>query len=711
MPQRSNSFFIDGLLVMVGCFVLVQESMASNTSPVLRDQIADEIYYFLTEESDQDLDYAPFYEKLFFRSQHPFNLNTLTGKDLESLLFLTDDEIEAILMYRLEQGEFLSLNQLVLIPFFTPDKINWLKSFVYLGPKAWVKPTLKEEFRMVSQNLYFMHKPENKSTDYLRLNYSYVAGHVLKASLSLEQDASETFGSYLRNDEIKGFVEFSPLQYAHKDKSTLYIKRIIVGDYQVRMGQGLLLSQGSFLSSSLTSSSFRMPTQALHPTASSTSNILRGVASSLSYKNTDYHLFLSYTDIDTHLSSGGFSSISTLGLHNTHTISTLDRVGCFTSGLRAERTRQHYALGFTTYYSHFSKPWQASSPLLQATSPRGQHMGGVSLDYLYKRQSLALSGEMALDLKGYLASCLNILLRPMSSLSCWVALRYYPEAYQAWLSSSLSTNSRVNNEVGLLMGTQFLWRSSTFNLYWDVSKNSAPTYHYQGVRQTQKVYFNWQYPLEHQTLKLKLKGQTQTGEETDEGALFPHEVLREKLSISASIDQDLGLKTRLKLMLQFGGSNLVDDLYGSTGVLNSGITSAGNNTPDSLSGAGDNDDLESEMASTQETVDLGDDLVGSGLGLELSQQSKTRRWEFRGRVEVFDVPNFNSRLYFYESQLPHYYYVPALYGQGYREYLMGRYTIEGLTIYGKISYTSAWMAQSGDKKEEAQVRILLNYSF
>jgi len=275
----------------------------------------------------------------------------------------------------------------------------------------------------------------------------------------------------------------------------------------------------------------------------------------------------------------------------------------------------------------------------------------------------------------------------------------------------------VNNEVGLLMGTQFLWRSSTFNLYWDVSKNSAPTYHYQGVRQTQKVYFNWQYPLEHQTLKLKLKVQTQTGEETDAGALFPHEILREKLNISASIDQDLGPKTRLKLMLQFGGSNLVDDLYGSTGVLNSGITSAGDNTPDSISGAGENeypneeDGLESEEESTLETVDLGDDLVGSGLGLELSQQSQTRRWEFRARVEAFEVPNFNSRLYFYESQLPHYYYVPALYGQGYREYLMGRYTLKGLTIYGKISYTSAWMAQSEQKKEETQVRILLNYSF
>src|SRR5687767_1819649 len=77
-------------------------------------RIADEI----SEVPDADLNYEDLYENLLQLTAHAIDLNKASAEELRFLKVLTESQINGLLRYRSENGNFISIYELQSIPEF-----------------------------------------------------------------------------------------------------------------------------------------------------------------------------------------------------------------------------------------------------------------------------------------------------------------------------------------------------------------------------------------------------------------------------------------------------------------------------------------------------------------------------------------------------------------------------------------------------------------
>ncbi len=151
-------------------------------------------------------------------------------------------------------------------------------------------------------------KPLLGSEDALRLSYSYATPHSLSFFIAGEKD----YGEPWRRGTHRGLDAYSlHAQLEHRALT------LVLGDYRVARGSGLILSQGAFPLSSLSLT----PRQGtgVRPVRSMTeSDFSRGAAGVLSLGSYRLGLFASHRRIDAHRSAEGFlTALSETGLHTT----------------------------------------------------------------------------------------------------------------------------------------------------------------------------------------------------------------------------------------------------------------------------------------------------------------------------------------------------------------------------------------------------------
>ena len=77
-------------------------AMATYGQDVRVEQVMEDIFNQLSE--DGDLSYEDIEEELLSIADNPMDLNTVTQEELSRLMFLSDEQIDAILMYQYEHG-------------------------------------------------------------------------------------------------------------------------------------------------------------------------------------------------------------------------------------------------------------------------------------------------------------------------------------------------------------------------------------------------------------------------------------------------------------------------------------------------------------------------------------------------------------------------------------------------------------------------------
>lgn len=73
------------------------------------------------------------YESLSELAEHPFNINTITRKQLEQLPFLSDKMIENILYYIYKYGPMVSKKELLGVEEMDWQTRKFLEDFIYIG--------------------------------------------------------------------------------------------------------------------------------------------------------------------------------------------------------------------------------------------------------------------------------------------------------------------------------------------------------------------------------------------------------------------------------------------------------------------------------------------------------------------------------------------------------------------------------------------------
>ena len=221
MQTIKHIFFV--LWVWTSCVVCAQ-------SVVLEDVLED-IYNQLAEEGDIPLEEVQ--EELIEMATHPINLNHTTADELSKLRFLSDEQIDAILLYQY-QHPFQGIYELQLIDCLKDYDIRNLLPFVYVGE---VKEGEKMYFREVMQHANHeitlrvdARNIEDFETDpmYGKVRYRFNYQNRLQAGITVGRSTGVAwqdidYGAYLQLNDIG------------------VMKSIVAGNYQASYGYGLVV--------------------------------------------------------------------------------------------------------------------------------------------------------------------------------------------------------------------------------------------------------------------------------------------------------------------------------------------------------------------------------------------------------------------------------------------------------------------------------------
>ena len=267
----------------------------------------------LTEDEAQEA--IALYDEL---RRVPLDVNSVREEELRRLPMLSDYQIYQFVRYRTDHQAFHELSELKLVPGWSLSLITLLRPVMVCRPMAEERPLLGNTLEATHEARIFYGKrrssgPEVKkpllgSEDALRLSYSYATPHSLSLFIAGEKD----YGEPWRRGAHRGLDAYSlHAQLEHRALT------LVLGDYRVARGSGLILSQGAFPLNFISLT----PRQGtgVRPVRSMTeSDFSRGAAGMLSLGSYRLGLFASHRRIDAHRSDEGFlTALSETGLHTT----------------------------------------------------------------------------------------------------------------------------------------------------------------------------------------------------------------------------------------------------------------------------------------------------------------------------------------------------------------------------------------------------------
>lgn len=595
--------------------------------------------------SPENTNIEDLYESFLQYYLHPLDLNTAGREELSALYILSEKQLNSFWDYRNKIGTLISIYELQSVPDFDLPLIYKLLPFVIVRPKESVLP----DFSRNQQSLLLRYSqiPEKKKgfTDPdLRSKVRY-EGPAFKSYLRYKMADSRNFsmGFTLEKDEGEtSLTDFASAHFQLQNKG--HLKNLVIGDYQVQFGQGLITSAGFYLGKgSETVLAIRKSHLGIKTYTSATEmNFFRGIASTFRFGNLEVTGFYSGNKRDANLSSDSIlsresyiSSLQTSGLHRTVAeIEDKRRLFEQNFGMNIcfKRHEEGFIFGLTALKTSFEIPIQQSDKLYKLFEFSGKDNFLIGLHYSYQLQNFNFFGEIARSSGGGWGLVNGVIGSLGRNTDFSMLFRNYQKDFHSFYADSFSENTRNINETGFYAGfKQQFSRKFSASAYVDFFR------------------FPWYKYL--------------VDKETTNGFGYLCKVLyRPRKSLEAYL--------QFKEENKEGNTKIQESYTDKKGNLNSReITVVRNNTRRVMSGS-----LTGKISniwSFQSRISLGtSQFEGQGLsrGFALAQDlnADLNKWNFSGRVAFFNTDDYDSRQYFYEQDVLYAFSFPAYSGKGIR---------------------------------------------
>ncbi len=441
------------LVVVLGLVQVAANGQSGKESMELwLERVADE--YALQMEADvgeEALD--EIMESLQRLLERPLDINRVTRSQLEQIPLLSDFQIESLLEYRQNSGPILSKTELGLINGFDPYVASLLEPLLHFSTdnggikkgvstslllKGWWKPKDKEYI-----GAPFYSHIKAKST----INEKYQIG------FALEKD----YGEKVTGKGQLPLGDFFSFHARGKDLhlgNNLKISNIIIGDYSIRMGQGLTAWGASSIFSEYSVQGIRKRGATVTPYTSSDENsFFRGAAVTVqqklgSFSSLEGSTFVSLKKVDARRDGVKYTSLPTDGVHNTEsllgtrkTMSELAYGATIAAKWKSGKVGLNW-LGYG-YNLHNGRRVQEYNKYQMYD---GQ-WGNFSADASVLVRKVKLFAEVAMDYGGGMA----ILAGAIAKLKGWefnLVGRSYAKDYIAPYANAYSTISSCSNQQG-----------------------------------------------------------------------------------------------------------------------------------------------------------------------------------------------------------------------------------------------------------------------
>lgn len=417
------------------------------------------------------------YSDLSDLTEHPFDVNTVTENELKRLPFLSDQQINSLLTYRVKYGKLVTLYELKNIEGMDFETISLLLPFVYIGDISVNKPsfTVKNMLKYGSNELQirydrcFQQKKGYRSYPdsvlqeypnrkylgepfYQSLRYSYAYRDNIHLGMVAEKDAGEPFWSQTH----KGYDFYSAHLYLKNMNK--WLKTLAIGDYKISFGQGLVISNDFTPGRSAIVAEAERRTHGFRRHFSTNEyDYFRGLASTISLKHLYISLFYSYRKLDAGVNNYQVSSFKTDGLHRLERdLEKKHTVPMQTYGGNIRYAIPDFSVGITALSYSFGKYQIQPDPKpYNLFYFRGNDNINMSVDYMWKIKKLKFYGETAVSSNKAIATLNAFQLTPVSYLSLLLLYRYYDRKYHAFFGNAFGQNTSVQNEQGVYTGIQW----------------------------------------------------------------------------------------------------------------------------------------------------------------------------------------------------------------------------------------------------------------
>lgn len=394
-------------------------------------------------------------EDLFFLVQHPVDLNTASREEIESLFFLSPRQVQDIVVHRARFGAFLSLYELQVLPSFSSTDILKMQAFVQLS-RSKVKARVTEHYLVYRTD--FGLEPSKgfrdsvfaggRTRQYIR--YKYQKGNDFSLGILTEKDPGEK--------ELWDHQVFS-LQWKNRGR----FKQIILGDYYVHWGQGLMMGSGfklgkgaePVLGTKRGADGFRV-----HQSVTEAGGF-RGSAVHWGKEKWQSGSWVSMKRVDANRSGSEFSSLQSAGLHRTESeledrnAVTESQVGTFIKYRKAQ-----WQLGVAALFTRFDAEFVKANLPYTYFQFRGNQYGIASLAGTYYGKNYLVFSELAYaKVPAWVAGL------AYSASKKWevgVHLRHYPEKFRSLYGAAFGENTLPQNEVGQYLGIKFTPKKQLF---------------------------------------------------------------------------------------------------------------------------------------------------------------------------------------------------------------------------------------------------------
>ncbi len=400
-------------------------------------------------------------------SREPLRINTADAGELRQLRILNDLQIASLITYRGLLGHFISVYELQAVPYWDIPTIQKLLPFISLTTAGSQKEELWKRFRGGTHQLLFRVSQVFKtrhisatdqsytgSPQRLLFRYRYSYNDLLQFGWLGDKDAGEQF---LKGAQKKGFDFYSVHFFARK---LGVIQSLVLGDFTVNMGQGLVHWQSLAFKKSADITGLKRQSAVLRPYSSSGEFFFhRGAGITVRKGKIESTAFISFRRLSANLvsdtASGDpfISSILTSGYHRSpaeqadRNVLTQTAVG---STVAYKRKRGQVAVNGVGYL--FSVPIKKRDDPYNLYALSGKKWFNMSADYSYTYKNLHFFGEAAAD-QNFNKAFINGLLvsvDPRADLS--ILHRHIAPAYQSVSGNAFTESTSPTNERGLFTG-------------------------------------------------------------------------------------------------------------------------------------------------------------------------------------------------------------------------------------------------------------------
>ncbi|ERJ58204.1 helix-hairpin-helix domain-containing protein [Sphingobacterium paucimobilis] len=425
----------------------------------------------IQEELGEEVDISEISEKLHYYLRKPLNLNTASESELSVLFFLSPQQVDNLIFHRSRSGDFVSVLELQAIKGFDAETIQRLLPFVYIAPPTSFRGLSLKKMMEKDEHMLMMRygrqlqlatgyriQEESKSrylgdANQYALRYRWNYDNQIRVALNMEKDAGEPF---FREKQRYGFDFYS----GHLEARNLskYVKKLVIGDYALQFGQGLVSWNGLSFGKGAWIGSVARQGQGLVPYSSmNESNFQRGVSAAIEKGAMRWIPFVAYNKlsgkVETEDGSRIISTISQSGLHRTATEQSYRKaIGQVVYGSNLAYQYQRLKLGITYMGMTYDGVRIKGSDMRQLFDFQGNSLHVVGGHYNYSFRNYYFFGETAYSFGGGWATNNGLIASLHSKLSLFVDYRNYQRDYHSFYGQSLSEGSQIANEKGIYAG-------------------------------------------------------------------------------------------------------------------------------------------------------------------------------------------------------------------------------------------------------------------